>query len=358
MKKSKTNKIQFTDPTVDKRWDDYVKDHPNGSLYHTSTWNRIIQQSFGYHPYYMKMLDSQNNVTGIAPFFLIKSILTGNRLVSLPFSDHCDVLLDNPLDMNILHPFILESAAQLKAEYIELKSRLNENFYNGAGFSKSENSKNHQLLLQNRSLEDIQKSFHKSFILRNIKKAQKSPLQIVEGKDSDDLKTCYNLLLLTRKKHGLPPHPFKFFKNMWQLMPKNMIKMYLAIEDTTAIASIIVVTYKNTAYYLYGGSNSSYMVNRPNHLLLWTAIENAWKSGSEYFDFGRTGNSNTGLMLFKQRWGTEETGLPSFRLSLNGKYTVSRSKCAGEQSAINRLVQSLPNPLLKIGSNMVYKHMG
>lgn len=358
MIKSKTIKIEFTDPVADNRWDNYVKSHPDGSIYHTSTWMRIIHKSFGYHPYYIIMLDGNANVTGAAPTFLIKSLLTDNRLVSLPFSDHCDLLLNDQLEMSMLYKFLSQNAVYLNAEYIELKSRLNGNYYTSTGFSKIENSLNHSLPLANRSLDDIKKSFHKSFILRNINKALKSPLKIVEGKDLNDIKTAYNLLLLTRKKHGLPPHPFSFYKNMWKLMPGTMLKVYLAMENKKAVATIIVAIYKNTAYYLYGGSNSSCMTNRPNHLLLWSAIEKAWENGTEYFDFGRSGINNKSLIVFKQRWGAVETGLPSYWLSMNGKKTISLNRGAVENKFVTKLVQTIPNPILKVGSNLVYKHLG
>lgn len=349
-------KIKFTDPTKDHRWDDYVAQHPLGSLYHTSRWMQVLQKSFGYQPRYAVMEDAGGNLCGAAAMCLVKSLITGNRMVALPFSDYCDVLLNDESDRDALFQFLIKNAIYLNAEYFELKAKQENGFYEDTGFRRINSAKNHILDIQCGSLEEIQKKFHKSYILRNIKKAQDSPLKIIKANTPRELRLSGDLLLETRKKHGLPPHPFSFLKNMQQFLKENL-DVYLALDEGKAVATIVVASYKDTAYYLYGGSDSRNLRYRPNHLLLWTAIEKAWNEGRRFFDFGRSGLNNPSLMQFKRRWGTVESDLPSYWLSLNGKKSISLSRGKMDNRTLGRIIQSMPNPVLKMGSNLVYRHL-
>src|SRR5205823_1896648 len=64
-----------------------------------------------------------------------------------------------------------------------------------------------------RSREEILGGFHKSCILRKIR-SQRENLHYEEGRTDSLLEKFYRLLLLTRRKHQLPPQPIAWFRNL------------------------------------------------------------------------------------------------------------------------------------------------
>ena len=61
-----------------------------------------LRRTYGYETVvYAANVSGRGLVNGI-PFCQIRSRLTGRRLVSLPFSDHCQPLVDNPEEVHEL----------------------------------------------------------------------------------------------------------------------------------------------------------------------------------------------------------------------------------------------------------------
>ena len=86
------------DPLSDPRWPDFLLRHADATIFHTSNWLRALHRTYGYVPVvYTTCSRSQELRNGI-PFCKINSWLTGRRLVSVPFSDHCQPLIERAED--------------------------------------------------------------------------------------------------------------------------------------------------------------------------------------------------------------------------------------------------------------------
>src|SRR5215470_2688031 len=95
------------DPRIDERWSAFVCRHPRSSIFHQGPWLEALHQTYGYRSVVYCKTREKEIVSGIV-FCEIRSWLTGNRLVSLPFSDHCEPLVENAGEVNQL----LASASQ------------------------------------------------------------------------------------------------------------------------------------------------------------------------------------------------------------------------------------------------------
>ena len=67
-------------------WDDYVKSHPQGSFFHLSGWQQVIDRSFA-HPCYFLFSryisgDKKGQINGVLPLVEVKSKLFGHALIS------------------------------------------------------------------------------------------------------------------------------------------------------------------------------------------------------------------------------------------------------------------------------------
>ncbi len=111
---SPQNGVYAIDPLHDARWPEFVCRHPNASVFHTRGWLRALQTTYGYEPVVFTTSAPDEGLTNALLFCVVRSWLTGSRLVSLPFSDHCEPLVEDADQFRALFSFV-ESLGQKEA---------------------------------------------------------------------------------------------------------------------------------------------------------------------------------------------------------------------------------------------------
>lgn len=334
-------------------WDSFVKFHEDGTPFHLSCWLRTIEETYSFEPLLYAFKGNKNNLVGIFPIFRQKSFIMGTRFVSLPFSDYCVPLCVNEESQIKLLKHIINEAGN-KTKYIEIKGHI----YTNSDFVRQDYYKRHVLRLYSNP-EEVRKNIDKRTIQYNIRKAQKTGVVITEANSKKGIEEFYRLNLLTRRRHGVPPQPKKFFFNLFNnMISKDYAFILLAIWNSQTIAAGLFFKFKNAIYYKYNVSNPFYLSKKsPNHILTWTAIERACLDGYRYFDFGRTSPDNLGLMRYKAMWGAETNDLPYFyypRLKGMG----SKGESGLVYRFITRLWRILPNSVISKIGPLIYKHLG
>ena len=66
--------IRTTDNTDLEAWDEYVLNHPNGTVFHLTAWKNVIEKSFNHKSTYL-IAENQGRIVGIFPMFEIKIII-------------------------------------------------------------------------------------------------------------------------------------------------------------------------------------------------------------------------------------------------------------------------------------------
>jgi len=108
----------LTDETA--AWDDYVIRHPMACNYHQSRWKTVLEQSFG-HPTRYLFAKEGDRIVGILPLVVMKSVLFGRFLVSLPFFNYGGILADDADVEQALLTSAQATAREEKAKYIEFR---------------------------------------------------------------------------------------------------------------------------------------------------------------------------------------------------------------------------------------------
>ena len=80
------------DPIGDPRWSELLDRHPAASVFHSPGWLNALRQTYGYEPFVVTTSTGPTLENGLV-VCRVKG-WTSRRLVSLPFSDHCDPLVD------------------------------------------------------------------------------------------------------------------------------------------------------------------------------------------------------------------------------------------------------------------------
>jgi Acetyltransferase (GNAT) domain len=339
--------LQIVDPETDQRWDDYVQTHPKGLIYHHSAWRRVLESSFGYQPYYAALQDSsRGQFQGVLPLMMAGSKISGRRLISLPFTSHCTPLLDG-LDLEELVDCLGRQCPGLG--YLELR-------FLGPAQPRLESRKDyvtHSLEL-GPGPERLFKKFHPTSIRQRIKRAERNGLKFRLAETENDLKEFFKLHIDVRKKHGLPPHRYAFFSNMWRILkPKGMLLLPIVEHDGRAVAGAVILRFRDTFIYEYGASDQAKLHLGPNQLLIWEVIKLACCQGARVLDLGRSAITHLSLIEFKTRWGAMTKQLTYCFYPKARRFNTRDGLARSMLGAINRW---LPNRVLQLEGELIYGH--
>ena len=75
--------FKIIDPLTAVNYDEMLLSTPGASFFHTSAWARVLVESYRYTPIYFAEI-SNDQLSTLVPLMEIRSVLTGNRGVSLP----------------------------------------------------------------------------------------------------------------------------------------------------------------------------------------------------------------------------------------------------------------------------------
>jgi hypothetical protein len=109
------------DPITDFRWAELVARQHGASVFHTVGWLKALQRTYGYAPVAFTTSPPTSELKNGIVCCRIDSWLTGRRLVSLPFSDHCEPLYDSAEDADFLIRSIQNALTEQKWKYLELR---------------------------------------------------------------------------------------------------------------------------------------------------------------------------------------------------------------------------------------------
>lgn len=352
--------VRIIDPAQDARWDRFVTEHPLGLITHLSDWKVVLESSFRHmRGYYLVIFDTGGRIKAALPLFEIRSRLTGRRLVSIPFATLSDPLVSTREEMNELLDAAVDLSRDLGSSSIEIRSYLcKPSLIQDDRFIMQNSYKSHALSLGKRP-EELLKTFHCTSIRQRIKQAAKSNLILKIGKDDADLSAFYKLYLQMRKRHGLPPLPYSFIRQLVRVfIPSGKAALLLAMKGTEAIGGSIVLKYKNRVSVEFMASNTAHRNLRPDHFLYWEAIKMAQEAGYEVLDFGRTSLSNEGLMEFKNRWGTTVTDLPQFYYMNDNSIELGNRENSLKYKFVSAMCRHAPDFAFERIGNFLYRHLG
>jgi len=197
---------------------------------------------------------------------------------------------------------------------------------------------------------------HKSCFQRRIRRAEKEGLTYAEGTSDSLLRQFYSLLVLTRRRHGVPPQPLAWFQNLRDCFG-DAIKIGVASKDSRPIASMLTLQYKTTIVYKYGCSDAAFHRFGAMPFLFWQKIQRAKAEGAAEFDLGRSDVDDWGLIAFKNRLGAAATPLTYYRYPA---ISAAPAVLSGfmQHRKVSAVSAHLPSVLLRAAANFLYRHIG
>src|ERR1700733_6694175 len=268
--------IHQIDPVRDQRWAALLKRHPKATAFHTPEWLSALKQTYGYEPVALVAANPDGDLYAGVVVCKIKSWLTGSRMVSLPFSDHCEPLVETGEELALLIGALKRELDSGKTNYLEIRpvsifAEVSRELIKTATFCSPR-------LSLRPSLEEIFRTFHRDCVQRKIRRAERESLSYEEGSSESLVAAFYSLLGMTRRRQGSALQPMAWFRNLMASMG-NALKIRLVSRDGHPLASILTLAYKDTLVYKYGCSNKNFSRLGGTHLLFWKAIQDAKNEG-------------------------------------------------------------------------------
>jgi hypothetical protein len=340
---------QPLNPIFYDNWDELVRTLPGCSFFHTVAWSKVLSESYNYTPTFF-VSDKDNN-PAVIPMMDVKSAVTGRRGVSLPFTDYCEPIIAVSIKFQDVLDQIIQYGKRVNWKFIEFRG--GEKFLPEA--LSSSRFLGHRLDIS-REDNEIYGAFKDTF-KRNIKKARANGV-IVQFLDTEEaVREFYRLNCITRKRHGLPPQPYRFFRKVHEhIISKGLGIVALASHGNRFIAGAVFFHFGEKTLYKYGASDIKYQNLRPNNLVMWEAVRWHRENGFKSLSLGRTEIENQGLRQFKLALGAEEYPVKYYRYDLkSGSFVTEPEKVSAFQI---KILSKLPVFILKVIGNIYYRHAG
>jgi len=277
----------------EKAWDSYVYNSNSSTFYHQIGWRNAVQKTYKHKPVYLVAKEG-GEIRGILPMFLMRSVIFGKKLVSVPFAPYGGVCADDEIAEKMLIEEAIRIAEEYNVDYLELRY-LNKNENN---LNPTTNSNYVTFILDLDINTEIVWGTFNNKVRNAIRKAIKSGVKVANDSHIEEF---YGLYTRNMRDLGTPPHSFAFFKNLLHEFPEHT-RVVSVKYDRVSVAAMLLLYFKDTIISGWAASDRRYRNVNPNNLLYWEVIKAGCEAGYKYFDFGRS-LRGSGTFKFKKPWG-------------------------------------------------------
>jgi len=243
-----------------KKYDEYAKNHPTKSHFLQSyAWGEFAKKEKNQTPYYMGLVDSDNNILGTA-LLLQKHLPFGYSYFYSPRGfvidfTKCELLKEFTSEIVKfakskkgifikIDPDLIWNSENYKGEKVEVEYNSKEIFDNlkrigfkHLGFTKNFETNQPRYTFRidmNKSLEEIEEAFSKTTKQR-IAKAESLETKVRLG-DSRDIVLFHHLMELTESRKDFVSHDLKYYQSLYEIYNKtNKMNLFIGSVDIKKI---------------------------------------------------------------------------------------------------------------------------
>ncbi|MCP4419946.1 MAG: aminoacyltransferase [Chloroflexi bacterium] len=275
----------------DAEWDDFVANHPHGSILQTTNWARL-KNRFGWTSHRVWLRREGKLVAGAqilyrsAAMGLLKmAYIPHGPLVDWEDEEQVAVLL-NQIDQSVyergagilkMEPLLWQSEA-MTAKWVAICQQ-----HNLQPNSDTIQPPNTVLIDLRPSSPDILAAM-KQKTRYNIRLAAKKGVTVRQG-SLQDIPTFNKLMRQTGDRDQFGVHTPMYYHAAHEIFsPTNQVALFLAEYEERPLAGVMVFALGKTAAYLYGASSNEERQRMPTYAVQWAAIEWAKAQGCHWYD--------------------------------------------------------------------------
>lgn len=285
--------IKLLEPAQAARWDNFVMAAADGSFFHLSGWQSVIQQAFGHQTYYY-YAEEDGRITGILPLTHINSLLFGNNLVSNAFCVYGGIVASTDAAAQALLAQARQLAGTLGVDSLELRNRR----------QTQPDWPHKSLYVTFRKVIDSDHDRNMNAIPRKQRAMVRAGIKAgLTGVVDTDVERLFQAYSESVRNLGTPVFPKKYFQALKQVFGADC--EILSVEhEGRLVGSVMNFYFKDEVLPYYGGGTEAARDLKGNDFMYWEVMRRAADKGCRIFDFGRS-KLDTGSYRFKKHWGFE-----------------------------------------------------
>jgi len=343
-------KIVRIRPQTDSLWERLVQSQKS-TVFHSPEWMEVLTDTYDFDIRAQVLVNEAGEPEAGIPFCQIEDIKK-KRLVTLPFSDYCDPLLESYEQWTSLtEPFFAENCPYT------IRCVHNDVPLADDRFQQVDKAKWHGLDL-NPDLDSLWHGVHSS-ARRAIRKAEREGVIVRIAEQEEDLRAFFELHLGVRKyKYRMVAQPYRFFESIWRhFIETQQGLLMVAIHQDKIIGGVLFLVWKNRLYYKFNASAPINLAVRPNDLMIWEGIKYGKTQDYTYLDFGLSDWDQEGLVRYKRKFATEEKTISFLRYEPDGGPTYQEQQLRRLFPQLTDLFtdESVPDTITEKAGEILYR---
>jgi FemAB-related protein (PEP-CTERM system-associated) len=262
-------------------------------------WLAVLRDGLRQIPYCLEAVSGEKT-QGLLPLVLVRSLLFGRFLVSLPYLNHGGIWAHDAAAANALMDRAVGLAESLDVRYLELRHC---QIVEHPALHDRMTSKIHMQLSLPSTEEDLWKQLD-SKVRNQVRKGQKSGLAVAWGGQAL-LGDFFAVFSRNMRDLGTPTYGKRLFSSILKRFP-DQAELCVVYAGATPVAGGLLLHGSGVTEVPSASSLRRYNPTCANMLLYWHLLERAIQRRQSAFDFGRSSRESS-TYRFKQQWGAQES---------------------------------------------------
>lgn len=282
-------------------WDRFVLQHPLGSPFHLTAWQRSVEQVYGYRPLPL-VAEQDGEICGVLPLYLIENLLVGKALLSSPFAVYGGALFHDEETRAVIRQKVESLGHELQVQYVELRNGHPEQCL---GFSPIDRYVTFTQEIgpdEKQILEAIPRKT-RAAVRNSLKKELSTVIRHERSSAFEDL------YLNNLRRLGTPSFPVKWFHTLLREFA-GQASIHEVMHHNQPVAAVFTLFFRDQVLPYYGASNPQFNSLSPSNFMYYDLMRWAGQNQYRLYDFGRSKTGGSGSYDFKAHWGMVEKPLP------------------------------------------------
>ena len=296
-------------------------------------WLSVLRRGLRHEPFLLLAMQDGRPV-GSLPLALVRSLLFGRFLVSLPYVNLAGVVAENTEAMAALIDRAVELADELDVQYLELR---HETLLKHPSLNHYSTTKVNMRLKLPETVEKLWKQFPAK--ARNqVRKGEKQQFTVHWGGEPL-LADFYDVFSRNMRDLGTPVFGRRLFEAILSEFPETA-ELCVVRAESRPVAGALLVHGQGTTEVPSASSLRAFGSLNANDWMYWQLMQRAVARGQRTFDFGRT-TMDSSTYVFKKKWGSKP--VPAFWQYYVRKGSTTEMRIeSGRYDRMIRLWQRLP----------------
>lgn len=284
--------VRELDAAAMRQWDEFVQEHSEGTFFHLSGWQRVLERGLGHETHYL-MAERDGRLIGVLPLARVKSWLFGDSLVSTPFCVYGGSLATDASAREALDEEACRRAETLGVDCLEMRQR---------EIVHADWPAKRDRYVTFRKEIDPNPDANLAAIPRKQRAVIRKGIGAgLEGHIDDNLDRFYPIFAESVRNLGTPVFGKRYFRELREAFG-DACEILTIEHEGRAVGSVMSFYFRDEVLPYHGGGIRAARDLYANDFMYWELMRRACGRGVRVFDYGRS-KVGTGSYDFKRHWG-------------------------------------------------------